>query len=252
MELLQVTSVAYERRPARRCDSFVFFVRARSASRHQPSTNERAAPAVPLNILYLAQITPQPELSAALSLSSQDAHVEVEDAKGSTKDTSLLLPTPTPSFDKPISFCVLSTLKGESRSHLMKTLHAGAQELGLALLAYLTCVDTPVVSGKRHGKYSFAKDGGIIPEVGVEGVHPICDPHASIECISSDERVQDELILAVEADKHTTGERTNCRVRGLRDSKPVAISTWCGLSEKCPAHNLECFRYTRTNLSVGN
>lgn len=89
-----------------------------------------------------------------------------------------------------------------SRSHPMKALlYACAQ------LTYVTwCANASIILGKGHGKYSLAKDHRVT-EVGVGAVHPICDALVS-ECISSDEQVQDELIVALEAGGHTTGERT--------------------------------------------
>lgn len=95
----------------------------------------------------------------------------------------------------------------------MKALIACAQDLGLALLAYLTCANASIILGKGHGKYGFAREDRI-PEVGIDAVHPICDPLVS-ECISSDEQVQNELIVALEADGHTTGEKVLCRVSAV-------------------------------------
>lgn len=87
----------------------------------------------------------------------------------------------------------------------MKGWCAGGRDLCLALLAYLTCANASIVSGKGRGKYSFAK-AERIPKVGVDGVRRMCDPLVS-ECKSTDEQVQDKLIVALEADEHTTGER---------------------------------------------
>lgn len=89
--------------------------------------------------------------------------------------------------------------------HRMRALFARAQDLGLAVLAFLACADASIISGKSHGKYSFTKEQRI-PDAGVDAVRPICDPLVS-ECFSSDEQVQDELIIALEADGLTTGER---------------------------------------------
>lgn len=116
----------------------------------------------------------------------------------------------------------------------MKALHAGAQELGLALLACFTCANASIVLGKGHEKYSFAK-AGRIPEVGVDAVHSICDPLVS-ECLPSDKRVQDELVVALQADSHTTGERAVLAICRCGDSKPEAKTTRHGRSEKLPTH----------------
>lgn len=129
----------------------------------------------------------------------------------------------------------------------MKAPTACAQDLGLAglaLLAYLACGANAslIFMGKGHGKYSsFAKEQIIIPEVGVGAVHPICDPLVSEECFSSDEQqVQDELVVALEADGRTTGERFftggffSCCVRGNeRARNDHDHSTRLGRGEKC-------------------
>jgi len=76
--------------------------------------------------------------------------------------------------------------------------------LGLASLARLRCGDAAIILGRRHASYSIATEKRIT-EVGIDAVHPVCEPLVS-ECRSSEEEVQNELKSTLEADGHTNGK----------------------------------------------